>query len=132
MTLVVDASIVVSALLDKGLEGIWARRLMQSDVLAAPHLMPVEATSILRSAVLARLASEADVSAAYADLQALSVGLSPFEAFAPRVWELRGNVSAYDAWYVALAESLEAPLATLDRRLTRAPGPRCEFLTFPR
>ncbi|MGI9033553.1 MAG: type II toxin-antitoxin system VapC family toxin [Acidimicrobiales bacterium] len=44
-----------------------------------------------------------------------------------RVWELRRVVTAYDAWYVAVAESLSVPLATLDRKLGRAPGPRCAF-----
>jgi predicted nucleic acid-binding protein len=48
---------------------------------------------------------------------------------AERVWELRKNVSAYDAWYVALAELLRAPLATLDLRLTRESGPTCSFVT---
>jgi predicted nucleic acid-binding protein len=132
VTIVVDASFVVAAVLNKGPEGTWARQILLSDALAAPHLMPAEAASVLRAAVFAGLATERDASVAYLDMQAISVGLSPFEAFATRVWELRGNVSAYDAWYVALAESLNAPLATLDGRLARAPGPRCEFLTFPR
>lgn len=49
----------------------------------------------------------------------------------PRVWELRGNMSAYDATYVALAEALEAPLVTADGRLARAPGPRCLITVVP-
>jgi predicted nucleic acid-binding protein len=59
----------------------------------------------------------------------LGVKLHPFEPFTARVWELRDTVGAYDAWYVALAEALDAPLATLDLRLASAPGPRCAFLT---
>jgi predicted nucleic acid-binding protein len=53
----------------------------------------------------------------------------PFEPFLPRVWNLRQNVIVYDAWYVALAESLGAPLVTADDRLRRADGPRCEVLS---
>jgi len=62
------------------------------------------------------------------DLVDLRVHLFPFEPVADRVWERRGNLSAYDAWYVALAESLETDLITLDRRLAKAPGPRCSFV----
>jgi predicted nucleic acid-binding protein len=51
----------------------------------------------------------------------------PYPPFADRVWELRASVSAYDAWYVAVAEELACPLATLDARLSRAAGPRCAF-----
>ena len=51
--------------------------------------------------------------------------------FAERVWELRANLSSYDAWYVAIAELADMPLATLDQKLTRAPGPGCEFLLPP-
>ena len=54
----------------------------------------------------------------------LVIELFPYAPFASRVWELRDNVSPYDAWYVALAESLQADLVTLDRRLTRAAGCR--------
>jgi predicted nucleic acid-binding protein len=58
----------------------------------------------------------------------LNVELHPFEPFAARVWELRETVTAYDAWYVALAEALDVPLATVDTKLARAPGPRCSFV----
>ena len=54
--------------------------------------------------------------------------LYPFAPFAERVWSLRDNLTAYDAWYVALAEALDCPLATLDRKLGRASGPTCEFI----
>ena len=67
-----------------------------------------------------------------ADLLVLGVTLFPYAPFAQRVWELRGNVTAYDAWYVALAEALDSELATVDHRLSRASGCRCPFLTPPR
>lgn len=53
--------------------------------------------------------------------------LFPYAPFAARIWDLRDNVTCYDAWYVAVAETLNAPLATLDVRLANAPGPRCRF-----
>ncbi len=62
---------------------------------------------------------------AHADLRALRVDLFPYEPFAGRIWELRGHVTCYDAWYVALAEYLKCPLVTLDGRLARAPGLMC-------
>ena len=58
----------------------------------------------------------------------LSIECYPFEPFAERVWELRNTLTSYDAWYVAVAEALDLPLATLDARLARAPGPKCKFL----
>jgi predicted nucleic acid-binding protein len=60
-----------------------------------------------------------------------SAALWPVGRTSARAWELRGSVTYYDASYVALAELLDAPLVTLDPRLARAPGPRCEFLTPP-
>ena len=62
---------------------------------------------------------------AYSDLLDLAVDLYPFEPFAERVWALRRTVTAYDAWYVALAESIGTRVATLDTRLAAAPGPEC-------
>jgi len=127
MTLVVDASLVVAALVDGGPDGKWAESELTSAELAAPHLLLVEVTDILRRAVLSGDISEDSGALAQGDLLALRIELFPFEAVAARVWELRRTVTAYDAWYVALAESLEAPLATLDTKLSRATGPRCAF-----
>ncbi|MDA1004297.1 MAG: type II toxin-antitoxin system VapC family toxin [Chloroflexi bacterium] len=131
MTLVVDASFVAAALTDSGADGIWARTLLTGDDLAAPHLMPVEVANVLRRAAQTGALFSDPASVAHADLLALRAALFPYQPFAARVWELRGSVTPYDAWYVALAESLDAPLATLDRRLAGAPGPRCAFVTPP-
>lgn len=131
MTVVVDSSVVVAALADGGPAGDWAAGLLGSEDLAAPHLMPVEAANILRRAVLARDLSPDLAALAHADLLQLPVELFAYEPCAQRAWELRDNLTAYDAWYVALAETLEAPLVTLDRRLARAAGPRCEFRLPP-
>ncbi|HEY6157416.1 MAG TPA: type II toxin-antitoxin system VapC family toxin [Gemmatimonadales bacterium] len=131
MTIVADASVVVAALMDSGPDGTWADELLHSDHLGAPHLMPAEVANLLRRAVLAGKISDDAASLGHADLLALRVELFPYEPFAERVWNLRANVTAYDAWYVALAETLGARLATLDTRLTRAKGPRCVFTIPP-
>jgi predicted nucleic acid-binding protein len=131
MTVVVDASVVVAALVDGGRDGAWAESLLAAEDLVAPHLMPVEVANILRRASMARDLS-ADVAAlAHRDLLELRVGLFAYEPFAMRVWDLRDTVTAYDAWYVALAETLGIELATLDRKLARAGGPRCGFRLPP-
>ena len=59
----------------------------------------------------------------------LSLELFDFDPFAERVWELRHSITSYDAWYVAVAEALKLPLATLDARLSKAKGVTCDFLT---
>jgi predicted nucleic acid-binding protein len=71
----------------------------------------------------------AEANAAHDDLMQLNVELFSFDPFAERVWELRHSVTSYDAWYVALAEALRLPLATLDLKLARAPGIACELMT---
>lgn len=131
MTLVVDASLVVAALVDGGPAGEWAEGVLLSDQLAAPHLMPVEGANVLRRAALAGDVTMDSASLAHADLQALRVDLFPYDLVADRAWALRSNLTLYDAWYVALAELLDAKLATLDQRLARAPGPKCDFLVPP-
>ena len=131
MTIVADASVVVAALIDGGPDGVWAERLIASEPLLAPHLMLVEAGNILRRASIGRTVSDDIASLAYGDLLDLAVELFPFEPFAERIWELRQNVTVYDAWYVALAERFDLPLATLDGRLANAPGVRCTFRMPP-
>ena len=128
MTLVIDASVVVAALVDTGPAGKWAEGLLTSD-LVAPHLLHVEVANVLRRAVAANEITDDVASLAHADLTDLRIQLVPYETVAVRIWELRHNVTPYDAWYVAVAERLDAPLATLDDRLAAAPGPRCVFQT---
>jgi predicted nucleic acid-binding protein len=131
VTLVIDASMVVAALVDGGATGAWAESLLVSEPLSAPHLMPVEAANILRRSTIAGEISADAASLAHADLVDLPVELFPYEPFAARVWDLRDNVTSYDAWYVALAELLGSKVATLDTKLARAAGPRCGFETPP-
>lgn len=130
--IVVDASAVVAALLGAGPQGRWAEKVLSSGPLAAPALMPAEADNIFRKAVGAGKVSADAASLAHADLKALRVDLYPYEPFADRIWELcrptpRANVTCYDAWYVALAEFLGCPLATLDWRLANSSGVKCGF-----
>jgi predicted nucleic acid-binding protein len=132
MTRVVDASVVVAALVDTGADGRWAESELVTGALAAPHLLPVEVANILRRAVRAGAIAEEVGALAHDDLLALNIELFPYEPVATRVWELRNTLTSYDAWYVALSEQLNAPLATLDRKLSRAPGTRCKFRLPPR
>ena len=107
------------------------RDLLSRNQSIAPHHMPAEASNILRRIQLRGEISASVASLAHLDLQALSVGLVPYHSFALRSSELRQNLSIYDAAYVALAEGLGLPLATLDMKMVRAPGPCCEFLVPP-
>ena len=131
MTIVLDSSVAVAALIDTGSIGQWAESILVSGALAAPHLMPAEVANILRRSVAAGAVTADVASLAHAEMMARRIELFPYTPFASRVWELRRNVTSYDAWYVALAESLQVPLVTLDGRLARATGPRCEFLGPP-
>ena len=113
---------------DAGPLGNWAQQLLAGENFIAPHLAIVEATNILRRLELAGLLERLEAGSAAADLVDLDIELLPFAPFADRVWELRANITSYDACYVAIAEQLELPLATLDRKLAHAPGPYCRFL----
>lgn len=128
--LVADASLLVAALCDQGEVGRWAEERLAASMgdLAAPELVFVEAANILRRSERAGRLAPAASAAAHRSLLALDLVALPYAPFAERVWELRGNLTAYDAWYVAVAEALGASLGTLDRRLAQAPGPRCRFV----
>ena len=93
--------------------------------------MLVEVSNVVRRAVLAGSISRDVGALAHEALPHMRVTIFDFGILAARVWELHPNVTAYDAVYVALAEELDAPLMTLDRRLARADGPTCSFLTPP-
>lgn len=130
--IVLDASVIVAALVDSGHDGQWAESIVEEGSLAAPELTLVEATNILRRLEQAGQVSRLEANSAHRDLLRLDLNLFPFAPFADRVWALRSNLTAYDAWYVASAEALGCPLATLDRKLSRATGPVCEIVMPPR
>lgn len=129
MSLVVDSSVIVAALIDTGPAGAWSEAVMDDHMLYAPELVRVEATNVLRRLELAKQITTPDANGAQEDLTQLEIELFPFEPFAARVWALRHSLTSYDAWYVALAEDLGFALATLDGRLAKAGGPKCKFLT---
>ncbi len=131
MTLVVDASAAAAGLADEGPDGEWARTTMAADRLVAPCHLYVEVSSVLRRAVLTKRISKDVAVLAHEELTHLQVRSFDFAPLAARVWTLHPNVTAYDAAYVALAEELDLPLVTLDRRLSRAVGPTCRFVTPP-
>ena len=118
---VIDASVLVDALLVAG----PARVRLASDNLQAPELIDAELLSVLRRLVLADKLQDRHAMQALATAHRLGLRRYPSRSLWPRAWELRTNLSAYDALYVALAEQLDAPLLTADARLARAPGLRC-------
>jgi predicted nucleic acid-binding protein len=121
--IVVDASSVLEVLLRTPAAEVVQDRLFDpAETLHAPHLLDVEAAQVIR-----RYASAGEIDAprgraALDDLADFPLQRYPHGFLLPRVWELRNNLTAYDAVYVALAEALDAPLVTRDRRLADAPG----------
>ncbi|HEY6317188.1 MAG TPA: type II toxin-antitoxin system VapC family toxin [Acidimicrobiia bacterium] len=126
--IVIDASVLANVVADDGADGGAAREVVRgADGLSAPELVDVETVSVLRKRWLAGTLSDSRFSAAIDDLTELDVERYPGLPLLRRAFELRTNVSAYDAAYVALAEGLACPLLTADARLFNAPGPRCEI-----
>ena len=125
--IVVDASVLANAVADDAADGDLARRALRGEVLAAPDLADVETVSVLRRRWLDGTLSARRFRAAVGDLGALPVLRHPTLPLMRRAYELRGNLTAYDAAYVALAEGLACTLLTGDARLARAPGPRCSI-----
>jgi predicted nucleic acid-binding protein len=129
--LVCDASAVAAVLLDSGDDGTWATEALSTADLAAPALLPWETANVIRRQELAGTISPDQAAQAHADLIDLAMVLWPYELLAPRAWQLRHNLSIYDAGYVALAEALQVELVTLDRRIAQAPGISCIVRTPP-
>lgn len=125
---VVDGSVLVAALLDSGADGRWAEAVLADGELAGPELTLVETANVLRRLERAGRISRIEAVGAHRDMLRLDVELFGFRPFVQRVWELRDNLTSYDAWYVAVAEALGCRLATLDRKLARADGPVCEIV----
>ncbi|HWW67094.1 MAG TPA: type II toxin-antitoxin system VapC family toxin [Solirubrobacterales bacterium] len=125
--IVVDASVLAPAIADDGADGERARERLREEQLSAPELVDLEVVSTMRRAARAGRLDERRSAQALADLAALPLRRVPHLPLVPRVWELRDNLSAYDATYVALAEALDVLLLTADGPLERAAGVRCEI-----
>jgi predicted nucleic acid-binding protein len=100
LSIVIDSSVVVAALVDSGPHGDWAEKVLARGMLQAPELVRVEATNIFRRLERAKLITTPEANAAQDDLMQLDIDLFSFEPFAGRIWELRHYVTSYDAWYV--------------------------------
>jgi predicted nucleic acid-binding protein len=126
--IVVDASALLEALLRTPAANVVEERLFAPrQTLHAPHLLDVEVAQVIR-----RYAAKGEIDGArgrlaIADLADLPLRRYPHDFLLPRIWELRNNLTAYDAAYVALAEALDAPLLTRDRRLAAAAGHRAQI-----
>jgi predicted nucleic acid-binding protein len=126
--IVVDASALLEALLrTPAAEAVEDRLFAPGQTLHAPHLLDVEVAQVVR-----RYAANGEIDgergrAALTDLADLPVRRYPHDILLPRIWDLRNNLTAYDAAYVALAEALDAPLLTRDRRLAAASGHRAQI-----
>jgi predicted nucleic acid-binding protein len=129
--IVIDSSATVALLTDNRDLGGWVAATIDTRRTAAPTLMQFEVGNALRRNEMAGDVDKTTADRAHELLHALRVDYWPHVRLSVRAWELRDSVTYYDACYVALAELLDAPLVTLDRRLARAPGPRCAFLTPP-
>jgi predicted nucleic acid-binding protein len=124
--IVVDASIVATALADDGDDGDRARARLRGETLSAPGLLDLEVVSVWRRAARSGRLEPRRARQAMADLVELPLARAPHVPLLERIWELGDNLSPYDAAYVALAETLDVALLTADRRLARAPGIACE------
>ncbi|MBJ7458929.1 MAG: type II toxin-antitoxin system VapC family toxin [Thermoleophilaceae bacterium] len=124
---VVDASVIVDAFSKVGPKGYRATYVLEDGDLFAPAHVDIEALSGWRRQVSNNHMSQASATRAINALSELRIHRVPHEPLLGRIWELRENVTAQDAAYVAIAELLDAPLVTTDAKLARATGPRCEF-----
>jgi predicted nucleic acid-binding protein len=128
--IVVDASVVVELLSELESTPRLHTRLL-GETLIAPDVLPLEAASALRGLNLGGHLDDNDLDVARDDLLGLPIDLHPSLPLIPRVLALRNNFSAYDASYVALAETFRCPLLTLDRRLAKAARKHCDVEIVP-
>jgi predicted nucleic acid-binding protein len=129
--LILDASAALDLLTVETEMGAWVERQLAGEpVLYAPHLIDVEVLSGLRKRVLQRELSNALADLAVTHFQGLRIRRYPTVALLDRIWTLRRQLTPYDAAYVALAETLDSPLVTTDRRLARPGGHRARIIAY--
>lgn len=124
----VDASAALSALLNSG----HARSALATEQVHVPHLIDSEIASGMRRQVLNRVVSADEGWTALDTWRRLGLTRHPVSGLLDRIWQLRDTMSAYDASYIALAETLGCAVLTADARLSRAPGSRCPVTVVPR
>jgi predicted nucleic acid-binding protein len=126
--IVLDASTVLELVLRTARgQNLLPRIMDPAESLAAPHLIDLEVAQVLRRYVLDNQLEPDRAAAALEDFLDLPIQRYPHAPFVRRIWEMRNNITAYDAAYVSLAEALQAPLITMDRRLAQAPGHSAEI-----
>jgi predicted nucleic acid-binding protein len=123
--LVVDASCLYNVVAGTGVAEAVRSRLNADDDRAAPHVIDVEVFGIIRRDFLAGQLDSTAARQAVTDLRDWPIERFGHGRLLDRAWELQPNVRGWDAMYVVLAEAFDATLITTDRRLARAPGPRC-------
>ena len=123
--LVVDASVIAPAVADGGADGVRYRQRLYGEQIAAPDLLRIEVLSVIRRQLHVGTIDITQAEQAVTDLLDLPIAAYPAAPLLPRSWQLRDNLTAYDACYIALAETLGCSFVTADNRLSRAPGTRC-------
>jgi predicted nucleic acid-binding protein len=129
MNLVVDTSAIVAALKNDGDLGVWSQAYMSQNQLVAPAGVDLEVLAALRGVWRGGRMSERAASVAIGRFGRMHILKLHTNSLHQRIWELRDNLTSYDAAFVALAERLSAPLLTCDLPMARASGTRCEFIT---
>lgn len=128
--IVIDTSALIDALLGRPVKPDLLARLADDGDLHAPHLIDVEILHALRRLALTGVVAEDRLADARTDIADITLTRYPLGSLADRVWQLRHHLTAYDATFIALAETLNAPLITCDRRLARAGGHDAQIEVF--
>jgi predicted nucleic acid-binding protein len=125
--IIVDASVIATALADDNSDGDRVRSRLYNEHLTAPEIIDIEVISVIRKALRSGSLDQRRADFALSDLADLELDRISHRPLLSRIWELRDNVTPYDAAYVALAEMIGATLVTADGRLANSTGPRCEI-----
>lgn len=119
--IVLDASAAAELVLHTPIAARLVARIGDTAI-HVPHLIDLEVCSALRALERSKVVATADAEQALSDFQALDLVRHPHDLLVDRIWDLRGNLTPYDAAYIALGEALGAPVITCDRKLAHAPG----------
>ncbi len=123
--LVADASVIAPVVADGGSDGVRFRQRLHGEQIATPDLLRVEVVSVIRRQLHVGTIDVTQAEQALVDLLELPLAVYPTAPLLRRCWQLRDNLTTYDACYIALAETLGCSLLTADTRLSRAPATRC-------